>query len=105
MSSTSGLAICVSKWTSREPTGRLVYSGRVMLSTGGFVETSEGSVLRTAAPPWVKASLSATVVLIATLSCLGLIIAPRFFQPAEDAAILFQNADNFARTGIISYIE
>ena len=44
-------------------------------------------------------------IVSATVGCAALVIAPFFFQPIEDAAILFQYADNFARTGIISYIE
>ncbi len=71
----------------------------------GFDADSGSGVLRFAAYPWVQASLKVAGALIATLGCVGLIIAPRFFQPAEDAAILYQYADNLARTGVISYIE
>ncbi len=61
--------------------------------------------LRSAALPWARSCLQVGVVVLAALGCVGLIIAPRFFQPAEDAAILYQYADNLARTGIISYVE
>lgn len=52
-----------------------------------------------------ESSLNVAIIAAATLGCIGVVLAPWIFQPAEDAAILYQYADNFARTGIISYIE
>jgi hypothetical protein len=49
--------------------------------------------------------INVCLIVSATVCCAALVIAPFFFQPIEDAAILYQYADNFARTGIISYIE
>ena len=66
---------------------------------------SERRSLQSAALPWVRSCLQVAVLALAALGCIGLVLAPRFFQPAEDAAILYQYADNLARTGVISYVE
>jgi hypothetical protein len=54
---------------------------------------------------WNGRSLKIVIILVVAISCLGLVVAPRFFQPEEDAAILYQYADNLAKTGIISFNE
>jgi hypothetical protein len=83
-------------------------SGALMSSSYGTAQLDAapaGHPLRLAALPSVRLCLQVAVLVLAALGCIGLVIAPRFFQPAEDAAILYQYADNLARTGIISYVE
>jgi len=54
---------------------------------------------------WIDKSIVWFVALVGVVTEVGLVLAPHFLIPEEDAVILFQYSRNLAHTGAITYIQ